>query len=58
MNTVEKVLSVLKQSGTPLKAGEIADQSGLDKKEVDKAIKVLVKETKISSPKRCYYQVD
>ncbi|PKP29885.1 MAG: MarR family transcriptional regulator [Bacteroidetes bacterium HGW-Bacteroidetes-16] len=56
MNTSEKVYNTLKISNTPLKAGEIADQSGIDKKEVDKAIKVLVNENKISSPKRCYYQ--
>ncbi len=56
MNTAEKVYNALKISGTPLKAGEIAEKSGIDKKEVDKAIKVLVKESKITSPKRCYYQ--
>ena len=56
MNTAEIVYNALKASGTPLKAGEIAEKSGIDKKEVDKAIKVLVKESKITSPKRCYYQ--
>ena len=38
---VEKVLQVMQTAGKPLKAGEIADAAGLDKKEVDKAMKVL-----------------
>ena len=39
-----------------LKAGEIAEAAGLDKKEVDKAMKVLKTEGKIESPKVCYWQ--
>jgi len=58
MNTIEQIFSTLKNSNTPLKAGEIAEQTGIDKKEVDKVIKILVKESKVSSPKRCYYQAD
>lgn len=52
----EKVLEVLQKSGEPLKAAEIAQLLGVDKKEVDKAIKKLKKEGKIDSPKRCYYK--
>lgn len=51
----EKVLEILKSSAEPLKAGEIAERAGVDKKEVDKAIKALKNEDKIESPKRCYY---
>jgi hypothetical protein len=40
-----------------LKAGEIAEYSGIDKKEIDKAIKVLTVQKKIFSPKRCYYDI-
>ncbi len=54
--SVEKVLETLQKAGKPLKAGEIADASGLDKKEVDKAMKVLKTEGKIESPKVCYWQ--
>jgi len=54
--SAEKVLEVLKAAGKPLKAGEIADAAGLDKKEVDKAMKVLKKEGRIESPKVCYWQ--
>ncbi len=55
MSEVELVFKVLKEAGRPLKSKEIADMAGLDKKTVDKAIKVLKKEGKVTSPKRCYY---
>ncbi len=54
--TVEKVLKTLQAAGKPLKAGEIAEASGLDKKEVDKAMTVLKAEGKIVSPKRCFWE--
>jgi DNA-binding IclR family transcriptional regulator len=54
--SAEKVLEMMKAAGKPLKAGEIAEASGLDKKEVDKAMKVLKTEGKIVSPKVCYWQ--
>jgi len=41
--SVEKVLETLQTAGKPLKAGEIAEASGLEKKVVDKAMKVLKK---------------
>lgn len=52
----EKVLEAMKNSGKALKAGEIAEAAGLDKKEVDKAMKALKDEGAIESPKRCYWQ--
>ncbi len=55
METKEKVLNTLLKNEKPLKSGEIAEISGLEKKEVDKAIKKLKTENKIISPKRCYY---
>ncbi|KLO25100.1 HTH domain-containing protein [Marinitoga sp. 1155] len=57
MDTIELVVKVLSESKEPLKAGEIAEKAGIDKKEVDKAIKKLKKEEKIESPKRCYYTI-
>lgn len=56
MDTKENVLKTLKSSNKPLKSGEIAELMGLDKKEIDKAIKDLKKEEKIISPKMCFYQ--
>ncbi|KJF45544.1 MarR family transcriptional regulator [Draconibacterium sediminis] len=54
--STDKVLAALQAAGKPLKAGEIAEASGLDKKEVDKAMKVLKAEEKIVSPKRCFWE--
>ncbi len=56
MGVVNLVLDTMKQAGKPLKAGEIADLSGIDKKEVDKVMKKLKSEEKIISPKRCYWE--
>lgn len=54
--STEKVLSTLKKSGKAMKSGEIAEAAGIDKAEVDKALKVLKKEEKVYSPKVCFYQ--
>ena len=56
MEIKDIVLKTLKESKEPLKAGDIAAKSGQDKNAVDKAIKVLVKEALVSSPKRCFYE--
>ena len=57
METQEIVIRTLKASGKPMKSAEIASAAGIDKAEVDKAIKSLKKEDKILSPKVCYYSV-
>ncbi|HRZ42308.1 MAG TPA: transcriptional regulator [Bacteroidales bacterium] len=57
MEIKEVVLKTLAASGKPMKAGEIADASGIDKKEVEKGIKALVKEGKVDSPVRCFYGI-
>ncbi len=56
MDTEKTVIETLKKAGKPLKSGEIAEMAGIDKKVVDKAIKVLKTKEKIISPKRCYYE--
>ena len=53
MENKEKVLQVLKEAGEPLNAGKIAESSGIDRKEVDKAMKALKEEGAIVSPVRC-----
>jgi len=55
MNHEKTVIDTLTTAGKPLKAGEIAELAGIDKKEIDKAIKALKTDDKITSPKRCYY---
>jgi len=49
----EKVLEAMRQAGEPLNAGKIAELTGLDKKDVDKAMKELKAEGAIISPVRC-----
>lgn len=56
METKEKVLVTMKEIGEPVNAGKIAELSGLDRKEVDKAMKVLKEEGAIVSPVRCKWE--
>lgn len=53
MDNRSKVLETMKAAGEPLNAGKIAELSGLDRKEVDKAMKELKVEGAIVSPVRC-----
>ena len=53
MDAREKVLATMKEAGLPLNAGKIAELSGLDRKEVDAAMKKLKAEGAIVSPVRC-----
>ena len=53
MENKNKVLQVMREAGEPLNAGKITELSGLDRKEVDKAMKELKAEGAIVSPVRC-----
>lgn len=57
MSTEKAVFDTLAKAGKPLKSGEIAEMTGIDKKIIDKAIKSLKTEEKIFSPKVCYYTI-
>jgi len=56
MEAKELVLDAMKKAGVPLNAGKIAELTGLDRKEVDKAMKQLKAEEAIVSPKVCFWQ--
>ena len=56
METKDKVLATMREAGTPLNACKIAELSGLDRKEVDKAMKQLKQEGAIVSPVRCKWE--
>jgi len=56
MEVKEKVLEAMKQAGVPVNAGKLVDLTGLDRKEVDKAMKQLKAEEAIISPKVCFWQ--
>ena len=53
MEINDNLLATMKEAGTPLNAGKIAELSGIDRKEVDKAMKQLKEEGAIVSPVRC-----
>ncbi|MCW8798394.1 MAG: MarR family transcriptional regulator [Prosthecochloris sp.] len=52
----QHILDVLKQAGAAMSAAQIAEASGLDRQEIDKAMKLLKAEEAIVSPKRCYWE--
>ena len=56
METKDKVLTTMTEAGEPLNAGKIAELSGIDRKEVDKAMKQLKDEGAIVSPVRCKWE--
>lgn len=56
MENQEKVLQAMAKAGKALKAGELVDLCGLTRDEVDKALKVLKKEERITSPKVCFWE--
>jgi len=41
METIEKVLDAIKNAGSPVNAGKVVELTGLDRKEVDKAMAKL-----------------
>lgn len=49
------VLDAIKKAGKPVKAGDIAEITGIPKDEVAKIIAKLKKEGKVESPKACFY---
>jgi len=53
MDNKAKVLDAMRQAGEPVNAGKIVELSGLDRKDVDKAMKELKDEGAIISPVRC-----
>jgi len=45
----------MKKAGEPVRPGDIAEMTGLDKEAVSKALNALKKDGKIMSPKRCFW---
>lgn len=56
MDAKNAVLEIMNKEGKPLSAGQIVEISGLDRKQIDKAMKALKEEELIVSPKRCYWE--
>lgn len=56
MDTKTQILETMKKAGKPLSNGQIAELSGIDRKEVDKLMTKLKTEGRIVSPVRCYWE--
>ena len=56
MDNKELILDAMKKAGEPLNAGKVAELTGLDRKDVDKAFAELKKEGAIVSPVRCKWE--
>lgn len=50
------ILEAMKKAGKALSAGQVAELTGKDRKEIDKAMKKLKESGQIESPKMCYWQ--
>ena len=50
------ILDAMKQAGTPLAAGKVAELTGLDRKVVDKEFAAMKKDGTIVSPVRCKWE--
>ncbi|MBQ7824603.1 MAG: MarR family transcriptional regulator [Bacteroidaceae bacterium] len=57
MDNKEKVLAAIKEAGTPVNVSKIVELTGMEKKDVEKAMKILKESGAIVSPKRCYWEV-
>lgn len=52
----DKILKTLGEKGA-MKTGDIAAEAGIGKDDAAKAVKKLVAEGKVYSPKRCFYDI-
>mgnify|MGYP000847676252 CR=1 len=57
MDNYQVVLDYFQKAGQPVRAGDVAEATGIDKKEVEKIMNQLKKEEKIVSPKRCFWEI-
>lgn len=56
MDTTQIILEAMKKAAKPVSNSEIEKLTGLEKKEVEKAMKKLKADELIISPKRCYWE--
>jgi DNA-binding transcriptional ArsR family regulator len=56
METKNQILDAIKKAGEPVNAGKVVELTKLDRKEVDKGMKMLKDEGLIVSPKRCFWE--
>lgn len=56
MENQQKIEAFFQSSPTAVSAGQVAEATGVDRKEVDKVMAKLKKSGQIESPKVCYWQ--
>ena len=56
MEIKNQILDAIKKAGQPVNAGKVVELTKLDRKEVDKGMKILKDEGLIVSPKRCFWE--
>lgn len=56
MEAKNQVLEAIKKAAVPVNAGKVVELTNLERKEVDKAMKMLKEEGAIVSPKRCFWE--
>jgi len=56
MEHAKMIIDVMSKAGKAVKAGDLVNLTGLTREEVDKALKQLKKEEKITSPKACFWE--
>ncbi len=55
MESKELIVTVMKKANKPLKTSEIASLANIDVKDVEKIMKKLKTEDRITSPIRCFW---
>ena len=55
MDERNTIIEAMRKAGEPVNASKVAEQTGLDKKVVDKVFAQLKKDGTITSPVRCKY---
>lgn len=56
METKEAILKAMTDAGKPVSAGEVEKATGIDRKEIDKAMKAMKADGSIVSPVRCKWE--
>ncbi|PKL30772.1 MAG: MarR family transcriptional regulator [Spirochaetae bacterium HGW-Spirochaetae-10] len=55
-DATDTILKAMKKAGKAVQAGELEKATGLPRKDIDKAMKLLKESGAIVSPKRCYWE--
>ena len=56
MEIKNQILDAIKKAAQPVNTGKVVELTQLDRKQVDKAMKMLKDEGLIVSPKRCFWE--